>query len=69
MFNSVIKHDIAALEKRVADLEKELSSALKALAFLKRQLTTTRPSPGAGGMISREQWISDNPEQLELWPR
>jgi chromosome segregation ATPase len=136
MFNSVIKHDVAALEKRVADLEKELSSALKALAFLKGQLTTTQPAekkkklrqrknrrrhhdakhlmydnegrvdiekslsainrraqdimtgcwprhsaesridhalrrstPGAGGMISREQWISDNPEQLELWPR
>jgi chromosome segregation ATPase len=135
MFNSVIKHDVAALEKRVADLEKELSSALKALAFLKGQLTTAQPAekkklrqrknrrrhhdakhlmynnegrvdiekslsaisrsaqdimtgcwpkhsaesridhalrrstPGAGGMLSREQWLSDNPEQLELWPR
>jgi hypothetical protein len=135
MFNSVIRHDVAALEKRVADLEKELSSALKALAFLKGQLTTAQPAekkkvrqrknrrrhnslksltydsygrvdiegslaainrtapdimtgcwpkdsaesridhalrrsaPGAGGMISREQWLADNPEQLELWPR
>ncbi len=135
MFNSVIKHDVAALEKRVADLEKELSSALKALDFLRGQLTTAQPAeekqmrqrknrrrhhslksltydsygrvdiasslaainrsaqdimagcwpkhsaesridhalrrstPGAGGMISREQWLSDNPEQLELWPR
>ena len=132
MFNSVIKYDVAALEKRVADLEKELSSALKALAFLKKQLTTAQPAkknlrqrknrrrhhdakhlmydnegrvdiekslsaisrsaqdimagcwpkhsaesridhalrrstPGAGGMISREQWLADNPEQLDLF--
>jgi len=26
-------------------------------------------TPGAGGIISREQWLAENPEQLELFPR
>ena len=44
MLNSVIKNDVAALEKRVADLETALTSALKALTFLKGQLTTAQPA-------------------------
>jgi hypothetical protein len=60
MLNSVIKNDVAALEKRVADLETALTSALKALTFLKGQLTTAQPA---------EKKKKLRPRQLELWPR
>jgi hypothetical protein len=26
-------------------------------------------NPGSGGIISREQWLQENPEQLEFFPR
>jgi hypothetical protein len=26
-------------------------------------------NPGSGGIISREQWLQENPEQLEMFPR
>lgn len=26
-------------------------------------------TPGTGGIISREQWLANNPEQLEFFPR